>query len=96
MASRQTQISAYVSRETKDLVDRYALAHGVKKGHLIESALLHHLQALQEIPADVVIPPVITVTRASGEALLARLDKGGQPTPAMRELMSPEGARGED
>ena len=41
-----TQISAHVSDTTKELVERYVEAHGVKKGHLIEEALLHHLLAL--------------------------------------------------
>ncbi|HEX8441676.1 hypothetical protein [Archangium sp.] len=48
----ETQISAYVSDTTKELVERYVEAHGVKKGRLIEEALLHHLQALRELPAD--------------------------------------------
>jgi hypothetical protein len=47
-----TQISAYISEATKQEVERYANAHGVKKGHLVEEALLHHLQALRELPAD--------------------------------------------
>ena len=56
MAADQTQISAYVSQSTKALLERYADAHGVKKAHLVEEALLHHLQALHELPADVIIP----------------------------------------
>lgn len=80
------QISAFISENTKELVERYAEAHGVKKGHLIEEALLHHLAALRELPADVIIPPRIVVTRKSGEQLLARLRRPGRPTKAMREL----------
>jgi hypothetical protein len=48
----ETQISAFISDTTKELVERYVEAHGVKKGHLIEEALLHHLQALRDLPAD--------------------------------------------
>lgn len=44
----ETQISAYISESTKELVERYAESHGVKNGHLVEEALLHHLQALRE------------------------------------------------
>ncbi len=88
--SSRTQISAYVSTETKEMVERYAKAHGVKKGFLIESALLHHMQALRELPADVVIPPVITVTRESGEAMVERIERPREPTEAMRTLF--EGA----
>jgi hypothetical protein len=52
---RETQISAVVSRTTSDLLERHVRATGVKKGHLVEQALRHHLQALQELPADVVV-----------------------------------------
>jgi len=83
----QTQISAYVSKATKDLVERYARGRGVKKGHLIESALLHHLQALQDLPVDVIIPPRLVVSRTVGEALLDRIEHPHPPTAAARALM---------
>ena len=50
-----TQISAHISQETKQLIERYADAHGVKRGALVEQALLHHLPALRELPADFII-----------------------------------------
>lgn len=37
-----TQISANVSPETRDLLERYVRARGLKKGFVIEQALLHH------------------------------------------------------
>ena len=61
MATTETQISAIISSSTKEMVERYTEARGVKKEHLIEEALLHHLQALRELPADIIIPPRITV-----------------------------------
>ena len=60
--ARATQISAPISKETKDLLERQAKATGVKKGHLIESALRYHLRALQELPADVLVPARIVLT----------------------------------
>ena len=47
-----TQISAEVSRTTKELLERYSRATGVKKGHLVEQALLHHIHALEALPSD--------------------------------------------
>ena len=44
-----TQISAYISYDTKALVEAYSKKSGVKKGFLIEDALLHHLQALKPL-----------------------------------------------
>jgi len=80
------QISAVVSRTTKDLLERHVRATGVKKGHLIEQALRHHLQALQEVPADVIVHPRLVVTRKSGEKVLKELERA-KPTPALRDLM---------
>ncbi len=81
-----TQISANISSETRELLERYVAAHGVKKSHLIETALLHHLRALDAIPADLVIPPVIHVSRETGKAILDRIENPAPPTAAMREL----------
>jgi hypothetical protein len=82
----ETQISALVSRTTKELLERHVRATGVKKGHLVEQALRHHLQALQELPADIVIHPALVVTRKSGDAILKQIDKG-KATAALRRLM---------
>jgi hypothetical protein len=82
----ETQISALVSRTTKELLERHVRATGVKKGHLVEQALRHHLQALQELPVDVVVHPKLIVTRKSGEAILKQM-KTGKPTKALRDLM---------
>jgi uncharacterized protein (DUF1778 family) len=86
MASGLTQISATISVETKKRMERYARAHGVKKSHLVEAALLHHLRALEEIPADVMIPPVVELSRESGEMVLNRLENPPAPTAAMKAL----------
>jgi uncharacterized protein (DUF1778 family) len=88
---RAIQISAPISRETKDLLERHVKATGVKKGHVIESALRYHLRALQELPADVVIPPRIVLTRRSFEELVERLRSPGKPTQALRDLMRGDG-----
>lgn len=84
----ETQISAYISENTKQLVERYADAHGVKKGHLVEEALLHHLQALRELPADIVIPPQVILTRKSFEMVSGLVKKPRKPTNALKDLMA--------
>lgn len=83
---KETQISALVSTSTKALLERHARATGVKKGHLIEEALRHHLHALHELPADVIVKPRLVVTRKSGEAILEQIGSG-KPTAALRRLM---------
>jgi hypothetical protein len=83
---RETQISAVVSRTTSELLERHVRATGVKKGHLVEQALRHHLQALQELPADVVAHPKIVVTKRSGDAILKQM-ASGKSTAALRRLL---------
>lgn len=86
---KETQISALVSRTTKDLLERHVRATGVKKGHLVEQALRHHLQALQQLPADVIVHPKLVVTRRSGAAILKEMESG-KPAKALRDLMRDE------
>jgi len=83
-----TQISAYISETTKKQVESYADAHGVKKGHLVEEALLHHLQALRELPQDIVIPPRLKVTSKSFARVAEVLKKPRKPTKGLRDLVA--------
>jgi hypothetical protein len=86
MADRQ--ISAHISEEMIEQVERFADAHGVKKGALVEQALRHHLLALRELPADVVIPPRLQLSEASFAEVAERVAKPRRPTKALRALMS--------
>jgi hypothetical protein len=83
---KETQISAIVSRSTSELLELYVRATGVKKGHLVEQALRHHLQALQELPTDVVVHPKLVVTPTAGRTILKQIEKG-RPSAALRRLL---------
>jgi hypothetical protein len=83
---KETQISAMISLTTKRLLDEYVRASGVKKARLIEQALRHHLQAIDALPADVIVQPKLVVTAASGKAILRQIRRGS-PTRALRDLM---------
>jgi uncharacterized protein (DUF1778 family) len=91
MAARQVQISAFISDETRALLDEATESRGLKKGHVIEEALLHYLHALRELPSDVIIPSRIVLTEASAREVVDALAAPRAPTPAMEALM-----RGED
>lgn len=90
-----SQISAYISDVTRDEVERYAAAHGVKKGYLVEQALLHHLQALRELPSDILIPARLNLTADSFAKVAALLKKPRKPTKALVDLMAGEPVDGE-
>ena len=89
--ARMVQVSAQISKETKDLLDRHSRATGVKKGYLIEAALRYHIEALQELPADTLVPPRLVLTRHSFEQVAARLRSPGRPSAALRRLMRDDG-----
>ena len=67
-------------------MEKHVRRTGIKKGHLIEQALLHHLQALEEIPAEYIVHPRLVVSRKTGEEMLRKGDHP-DPTPALRKLM---------
>jgi predicted transcriptional regulator len=81
-----TQVSAYISEETKAQVEEYAKRHGVKKAYLIEEALQHHLQALREIPEGVIIPSRLVLTSEAMEQIAQRITQEEQPTEALKAL----------
>jgi hypothetical protein len=84
--AKELQISAQISDATRELMEKHVRRTGVKKGHLIEQALLHHLQVLDEIPLEYVVHPRIVVSRKVGEAMVQR-SKHPSPTAALRKLM---------
>jgi hypothetical protein len=90
-SSDRIQISAFISAETKARLEAYVREHGVKRSYLIERALQHHLATLEAIPPDVVIPPVVVVSKASGTKLAKTLESPPPPTDAMKALFHDRG-----
>ncbi|MEZ4361919.1 MAG: hypothetical protein R3B48_17140 [Kofleriaceae bacterium] len=86
MPLQSTQISAYISDSTSSELETYVEARGLKKGYVIEQALRHHLRALRDLPADVIVPPQVVVSAETAERLVDRIRKPRTPTPAMRAL----------
>ena len=87
MPAPESQISAFISATTKEQIERYTRATGVKKNHLVEEALQHHLLALRELPVDIVIHPRLVLTAASGAEVVARLKGKPKPTAKLKALM---------
>lgn len=85
-----SQISAFISAETKRRLERYAKKHGLKKGHLVDMALSQHLSALEAIPARFIVPARIRLSKASGRRLAELVNDPGAPTEAMKALL-PDG-----
>jgi hypothetical protein len=81
-----TQVSAYISEETKAAIEAYVKRRGVKKAYLIEEALQHHLQALREIPEDLIIPSRLVLTGEAMAEIAERVTQEEQPTESLKAL----------
>jgi uncharacterized protein (DUF1778 family) len=77
-------ISASISETTKQQLERYAEVQGVEQSVLVEDALLHHLQALRELPAEILIRPRLELSEESFTAVMDRLE---HPRPATQTLL---------
>jgi hypothetical protein len=82
----KVRISVSVDRATELLLESHARVTGIEKSRLVEDALLHHLLARQELPADVIIHPRLVVTRESGERIAEKI-RAPRPSRALRRLM---------
>lgn len=82
----ETQISAYISADTKAELETYVKQRGVKKAYVIEEALLHHLQALREIPEDVFIPAKLVLSEKSLAAVAEHFAADKEPNEALKAL----------
>ena len=82
----ETQISAYISDEARAALETYVKRRGVKKAHVIEEALLHHLQALKELPGDIVIPARLELSEKAMKEVADRLSADEEPSPSLKAL----------
>jgi len=80
-----TQVSAYISNETKMIFENFSNKSGQKKGFILEQALLHYINAHQELPEDVIIPASITVSKEVFENVIMG---EREPTEALRKLLN--------
>jgi predicted DNA-binding protein len=81
-----TQISAHISGEAKARLERYVRATGTTRAYVIEQALLHHLQALEELPVEAILPARVVLSEESAVRVRDLIARPPQPTEAMKSL----------
>ncbi|MFA5843212.1 MAG: hypothetical protein WC971_00070 [Coriobacteriia bacterium] len=81
------QISAQISEATRSRLDQYARETGMKKSRLVEDAIQAHLDTLDSVPAEYVVPARVVVDAQTWDWILDEIENPGEPTPALRELM---------
>lgn len=81
-----TQISAHISADTKARLERYVRNTGITRGYLVEQALLHHLQALEDLPSGCIVPVQVVLTEKSARQVLDLVNQPPEPSAALRRL----------
>lgn len=79
------QISAYISDATKIAFEDFSKKFGQKKGFIIEQAILHYINAQNELPDDIIIPPMMSVSKETFEQVVMSKQ---EPTEALIKLMN--------
>lgn len=85
--SKQSQISATVSVATKEKLDEFTEAHGLKKNFVVEQALLYFMEARRELPDEALIPTRLVVDDEAFDGIVALVESPPPATPPLRELM---------
>ena len=80
-------MSAYISEETKARLERFVRRTGQTRARVFEDALLQHLQALDELPPDVIVPARIVLDAASAEPVRQMITRPPEPTEEMKRLL---------
>ncbi len=80
------QVSAHISEETKARLERFVRRTGQTRARLIEDALLQHLQALEELPADAIVPARVVLSTESAERVRDMIARPPEPTEDMKRL----------
>lgn len=81
-----TQVSAHISEETKARLERFVRRTGQTRGRVIEDALLQHLKALDELPAEALVPARIVLSAHSAARVREMITRPPEPTEEMRRL----------
>lgn len=80
------QVSAHISEETKARLERFVRRTGQTRARLIEDALLQHLQALEELPADAIVPARLVLDAPSAERVRDMISRPPEPTESLKRL----------
>ena len=89
--SSQSQISATISKATKERLNRFTEGHGLKKNFVVEQALLYFMEARRELPEEALVPARLVVEDKAFDRVAELVESPPAPTQALRELMGGEG-----
>jgi predicted DNA-binding protein len=80
------QVSAHISEETKARLERFVRRTVQTRARLIEDALLQHLQALEELPVDAIVPARLVLSKESAESVRDMIARPPEATEDLKRL----------
>ena len=80
------ELNVKLHPETRALLESHLRSSGQTADWVVEQALLHHLQAIAELPLDLVVHPRLVVAPRYGETLLRELEHA-LPSEALQDLL---------
>lgn len=83
----KTQISARISAETKQRLESFIRARGLKQNYIVEQALQDFMRAAAALPEDARIPASIVFSNQSFEEIVRAIQSPARPTPDLVKLM---------
>ena len=86
MATRQ--VSAHISEETKARLERFVRRTGQTRARVIEDALLQHLQALEQLPSEAIVPARVVLSPESADRVRDMITRPPEPTEEMKRLFN--------
>lgn len=84
---KTTQISARISEGTKEKLEEFLRARGLKQNRVVEDALRQYLLAALTLPPEARIPTTLVFTNQSFEEIVRSIEHPPKPTPALVRLM---------
>jgi uncharacterized protein (DUF1778 family) len=81
------QISARISEGTKEKLEEFLRARGLKQNRVVEDALRQFLLAAQTLPPEARIPTTLVFTNQSFEEIVRSIEHPPKPAPALVRLM---------
>ncbi len=81
------QLAFELPDKTNAMIESYSQKIGIEKKSFIEEALLRHLQALRELPTDIIIPSKIMLSEEGINEVFYLLENPPEPTEDLKKLM---------
>jgi hypothetical protein len=80
MSTGMTQLSAAITVETKEKLDRFTDELGLKKNFVVEQALLHFMEARRALPDEALAPARIVLENKPFDAAVEAIERAASPT----------------